>query len=112
MPVGASRMDRRVRILQPVKSKDGYNSDIVTWHPLVSCWAEVTPIKDSERLRAGEELSLKASRFLIRYSGQVSRVDPTFRLMFDGVEYDINGVKEVGRRLYLELTATARGEKP
>ena len=34
------------------------------------------------------------------------------RLTFNGREYDINGVKLIGRNEYIEITATARAETP
>ena len=72
----------------------------------------MTPINDAERLRAGETLAQKSARFVIRYSSLSSTVDPRDRIVFDGATYDINGIKEVSRREYLEITATARAETP
>lgn len=106
----AGKMDRRVSILRGSKSKDGYNADILTWHPFVSRWAEATPINDAERLRAGEVLGQKKYRFVLRYDPDTSTIDHRDRLTFDGREYDINGVKELGRKESIEITATARAQ--
>ncbi|WP_396190311.1 head-tail adaptor protein [Flavobacterium sp.] len=48
----------------------------------------------------------------MRYSTTAATIDPRDRLTFEGRDYDINGVKDVGRRQYIEITATARAETP
>lgn len=91
---------------------NGFNEPELTWNTLATVWASVVPVSDGERMRAGETLGSKQSRFTIRYSSTVANVDPKDRIVFDGKTYDVNGVKEVGRREYLEITATARAEAP
>lgn len=110
--VAAGTLDRRVKIRRATFSTNGFNEQVESWADLGTVWASVTPISDGERFRAGEMLAAKSSRFVIRYSSKVASVDPRDRLVFDGREYDINGVKEIGRREALEITATARAESP
>ncbi len=112
MKLNVNKMDRQVVILRGSKSKDAFNADVLTWEPIATVWAEAEPVNDSERLRAGETLASKQYRFRIRYSSQVSKVDTRDRLRFDDRTYDINGVKEIGRAVGLEITATARAEAP
>lgn len=112
MTTNAGKMDRRIDVLRAAKSKDGFNADILNWHPFASVWAEAVPVSDGERLRAGEVLGNKKYRFTVRYSPDTSTIDHRDRLRFDGALYDINGVKEVGRRELVEITATARADKP
>ena len=108
----AGRLDRRITINRATTTMDGFNEPVQTWGTLATVWANVAPVNDSERLRAGETLASKQSRFTIRYSSTVATVDPRDRLTFDGQVYDINGVKEIKRREMLEITATARAEAP
>lgn len=107
----AGKLDRRVDVLRSVSAKDGYNADILTWHPFASVWAEAMPISDGERLQAGEELGSRKYRFSVRYSPDTSTITHKDRIRFEGVVYDINGVKEVGRRELVEITATARADR-
>lgn len=107
----AGKMDRRVNVLRAAKSKDGFNADVLTWHPFASRWAEAVPVNDAERLRAGEVLGQKKYRFVLRSDPDTRTIDHRDRLTFDGLEYDINGVKEIGRREFVEITATARAQK-
>lgn len=107
-----ANLDRRITLRRATTTVNGFNEPVYTWADLATVWASVQPVNDSERLRAGETLALKQIRFTIRYSSTAATVDPRDRLTFDGREYDINGVKEVGRRMFLEITATARADMP
>jgi SPP1 family predicted phage head-tail adaptor len=109
--IPAGKLDRRITILRGTKVKDSYNSEVLTWEPLASVWAQALPVLDAERLRAGEKLGVKSYRFSIRYSPTMATVDYRDRLSFEGRLFDINGVKEMGRREFIEITATARAEK-
>ena len=108
----AGRLDSRITLKRATSTANAFNEPVVTWTTLATVWASVVPVNDGERLRAGETLASKQSRFTVRYSSTVASVDPRDRITFDGRDYDLNGVKEVGRREYLEITATARAETP
>lgn len=108
----AGRLDRRIVLLRSFTAVDSFNSPIETWSPLVAVWASATPVSDGERMQAGQTLANKTYRFVIRYSTNTANLDPRDRLTFDGRTYDIQGVKEIGRRKYLEITAAARAETP
>ena len=106
----AGKLDRKIDVLRASTSRNGFNEEVAAWEPLARVWAEAVPISDGERRRAGETLSSKKFRFTIRYSSQVYTVDPRDRIRYDGRIFDINGVKDVGRREGIEITATARAE--
>jgi len=40
----------------------------------------------------------------------VDSVNPRDRIIYDSKTFDINGIKEIGRNEFLEITATARAE--
>lgn len=105
-------LDRRITIQREVQTgTDGFNVPITQWTDLATVWASVTPMSDGERWRAAEVSAEVTTRFLIRYSSQVSTVNPKDRIQYEGRLYDIYGVKEVGRREGLEITATARADQ-
>lgn len=108
----AGDLDRRIVILRAATTRDAMNEAVPTWSALATVWASVTPVGDGERLRAGQVLASRMVRFVVRYSSVTATVDPRDRVQFDGRVYDINGVKEIGRRVGLEITATARAETP
>lgn len=103
-------LDRRITITRRTGGVNAFNEPADTWATVATVWAAVTPISDGERLRAGETLAQKASRFLVRWSSTISSVDPRDRLTFDGATWDINGVKHVGRKQFYEITATSRAD--
>lgn len=106
------RLDRIITILRAGRSRNSFNEQEATWNPVATVWAMSVPISDSERLRAGESLATKKLRFSVRHSAMMATVSTRDRLMFAGLEYDINGVKELGRRKGFEITATARTVAP
>jgi len=110
MLLDVNKMDRMITVLRAQISKDSFNADITTWLPSAEVWAEAEPVSDGEKFRAGESLSSKVYRFRIRHSPEVSGIDPKHRIRFEDRIYDVNGVKEIGRRIGLEITATARGD--
>lgn len=50
------------------------------------------------------------TRFVIRWSKTVTDFNTKDRLVCEGLEYGVVGVKELGRRQYLEITAAARSD--
>jgi len=108
----AGRLDRRILLMRGAAGTDSFNEPVLTWSALATVWAMAEPVKDGERLSAGQMLAGKLTRFTIRYSSEVADIDPKDRVAFDGRTYDILGVKEIGRREYLEITAEARAETP
>lgn len=108
----AGRLDRRITLRRATSSTDAFNEPVYAWATLATVAAMVTPVSDSEQWRAGETLASKLTRFTIRYSSTVANVDPRDRIQYGGREYDVHGVKEIGRREFLEITAAARAETP
>jgi SPP1 family predicted phage head-tail adaptor len=108
----AGRLDTRIIITRATTSVDEFNTPVETFGEIACVWAHAEPVRDGERMQAGQTIANKAYRFTIRYSSDVSDVDPRDRITFDGRDYDINGVKQIGRREGLEITATARAETP
>lgn len=105
----AEKMDRRIAIQRATAVRNEFGEDILTWATLAEVWAAVEPVSDGERWRAAEVAAHVTTRFRIRWGWDVTVQD---RVLYDGREYDIVGVKEIGRREGQELTASARGEQP
>lgn len=108
----AGRLDRRIAVRRATTTTDAFNESVFAWGTLATVSARVEPVNDTEHWRAGETLASKLTRFTIRYSTTVANVDPRDRIQYGGREYDIQGVKELGRREFLEITASARAETP
>lgn len=106
----AGRLDRRITILRATTSANGFNEPVETWSDFATVWAAAAPVMDGEKWAAGQTLATQSIRFTVRWSYAASTITPTDRVRYDGRVYDINGVKDMGRNEFRELTATARAE--
>lgn len=106
----AGKLDRRITIERATESRDEFNNVVLVWSALAVVWAEKAEIRDSERVAAQEVGAEVTTRFRIRYSSVVADVNPKDRIAFGGRIYDIVGVKEIGRKEGLEITAAARAD--
>lgn len=105
------KLDRRIVLQRATKSKDSFGQPIETFADWQTVWAAYMPVSDGEKLRANETYSNLTARFKIRWSSAVSTLNTKDRVTFDGRTFDIIGVKELGRRDGLEITAATRGER-
>lgn len=102
--IGAGELDRRVTIRRATTTRDGYGQQINAWADAGSVWAKVDWVNDGEKWRAGELGVDLAARVTVRYSpGLVARQD---RIAIDGEDYEVAGIKQIGRRQWLEITVT------
>lgn len=114
--LSAGALDRTVKLLQPVSTTNSANEDVIAYTLAATVRASKADVSDAERVRAQQVGAMITTRFQIRWSPDVYAVDPTWRLKlveYGGVEreYDIAGVKEIGRRAGLEITANARADR-
>jgi SPP1 family predicted phage head-tail adaptor len=104
------RLDRRVQFMRKALVSDGLG--------YAETWAEhggLEPasredISDGERWRAGEVQAHVTTRFVVRYSAFTAGLTPADRVVFDGREFDIFGIKQKGRNRMVEITAAARND--
>lgn len=107
--MAAGRLDRRVQFRRATLHDDGLG-EVEDWTDHgAPVWAERKDVSDGERWRAGEVAAHITTRFLVRWSPFTVALTPKDRLVCDGREYDISGIKEAGgRQSFLEITAAAR----
>jgi len=103
--------DRTIILERFTSTQDaGSGEEVQTWSPLATVQASKRDVSDSERVAAAEVQASITTRFQIRWDGIVSDLNPKDRLVYDGKTYDIEAVKEVGRRVALEISAAARAD--
>ncbi len=107
MGIAAGTLDRRVTIERFTAMLDAFGGEVKVWAPVATVWANVKPISDGERWRAGEVGATASVRITIRWGFSVGVED---RMIHDGRIYEIVGVKEIGRQVGQEITAGARAE--
>ena len=105
--IGAGKRDRRVQFLRASVIDGGMRERRGAFIPYGSAvWASKTPISDGERFRADAVARNQTDRFVVRYSALTASIKGTDRLVCEGVTYGIAGLKEIGRREGIEITAT------
>lgn len=106
----AGKRDRRITLERYGETRDEWNNPIIGWTLLSRVWGSKDDVSDTERLRAADLGSTLTTRFVIRWSKKVADLNTKDKLTCEGLEYNIIGVKELGRREYLEVTGAARSD--
>ncbi|MFC4216446.1 phage head closure protein [Pseudophaeobacter arcticus] len=100
------RLDRKVTFLTAVVEENDAGEMVATeWQEGRKAWASYTPVSDGERLQAAAVQQKADARFVVRWHPGLAGVDGENRLRFDGTDWHITGIKEIGRRRGLEITA-------
>lgn len=106
----AGALDRRIELRRAISSRDALKGPAPVWHTLATVWASYEPVSDVERVRAQQTGAVITARFVIRWSSDVADLNAKDELRFDGALYAIAAVKPIGRRLGLEITASAKAD--
>jgi SPP1 family predicted phage head-tail adaptor len=104
----AGPLDRRVQFRRANMIDDGLSKAEAWLDHGSPVWAAKADVSDGERWRAGEVAAHITTRFRVRWSLFMAGITPKDRLTCEGREYDISGLKEIGRREGIEITAAAR----
>lgn len=104
------KLDRRITIQRATTITDDFNEPVESWPDFTHVWASKTDVRDGEKWAAQEVGATITTRFVIRWSSKAGEITPKDRILSDARTYDIHGIKEIGRRRYLEITAAARAE--
>jgi len=107
----AGKLDRRVTFQKATESQSASGAVIQTWADAVTVWATYLPESGTEGFREAQEQGWSMARFRTRYWLDADE-GPTvkYRLVSDGVTFDILEVREIGRREGWEFVARARAE--
>lgn len=98
----AGNLDQRVTFLTKTTTAGAANFPVETWSPAFTCWAEVRELSASERTAAPKIMPTRTATFYIRWR---TDIDETMQIRWDGVDWNITGIKRIGRREGLELAA-------
>ena len=105
MPLNAGALDRRITLSHRVLARNSQGEQVPTWPEIyATVWAQKIEMSGREFFAAGGILAEGSTRFRIRYRTDVVLTD---RLNFDGVDYNISSISEIGRYEGLELFASA-----
>jgi len=108
----AGHLDRRVQFRRATLTDTGLGLVETFANHGSPVWAHRRDVSDGERWRAGEVQAHITTRFTVRSSAFSRGLTPKDRLVCEGVEYDITGIKQTdARRTFLEVTAAARADE-
>lgn len=107
--VTAGVRDRAVRIERFSSTRDEYNQPVTAWTLLADLWASKEDVSDGEKVRAAQVGSSVTTRFRVVFDEITATINTADRLICDGKTYDISGIKELGTREGIEITASLPG---
>lgn len=100
----AGELDRRITIEEYTETQDDYGEPIKEWVVLATVWAQVTPVRGTERYVAQQVSGEAETRFRIRWRDDVT---DKMRILYEDAYYNINAILEIGRHEGLEIMAKA-----
>lgn len=114
--MGSGKRDRLITFQRNGGTTDAFGGQSEAWAALTvgtwagSEWAEKMDVSDGERWKAGEVAAQVTTRFRTLSHAGTRAVLASDRITFDGVNYDISGIKEIGRAKRIEFTANRRAD--
>ncbi len=88
-PNVASKLRSRITIEQPVDTPDGSGGISRSWQEVAVLWAEILPLRGSERLRAMQLTSNVSHRFRIRFK---TGITSAMRISWNSKIFNIQAV--------------------
>lgn len=101
----AGELDRRITLRAVVNTENSFGEPIPTPSDIAEVWAKLIEKKGGEIYDAGLEQAQKERTFLIRHR---TDIDESTLVSYEGDEYDIKYIQEVGRRRGLMLYCMRR----
>ena len=100
-------LDRLIAIEQNAPTRNTHGEETEAWVNFATVWASKRDKGGREFFEAGATQAEADTIFKIRW---LAGVKAEMRIVLDGVNYDIQAIKELGRREGLEIVATAKVE--
>lgn len=102
------RADRRIALQASTLSTNAYGQRVASWTTYATVWAQLTYTGGDEKLQSDQVSSTIKTQFKIRYGSNVSAVKPSDRVVYDGNNYELLYIQEVGRGEALTLVCELR----
>lgn len=102
-------LDRRLEIQRKTVTQSSSGEPVETWATLATVWAQKLPDRGQERHATRQLVGSAVMMFRTRYRADLA-LTVQDRLVFDGKTWDIHDVREIGRRAFTEIDATARAD--
>lgn len=106
----AGRLDRRITLQRKSITQSDSGDEVIAWQDVAEVWAEKVENRGEERFAAQQFIGHTVKTFRFRWSAAVDEVTTEHRIQFDGRDYDITDVREIGRHEGFEVDAYAPSE--
>lgn len=106
------RRDRRIQVQGKTVAHNDAGEEVESWTTLATVWAEKKENGGNERFTAAQFVGKQVTTFRFSWHNAVKVVTVEHRIVFDGREFDIEAVREIGRREGIEVDCSARSENP
>lgn len=100
-------LDRRITLVRVTEVNTGTGLTLVET-PLGSLWASRADVGDAERVAAGSVQGTVRSSWLVRSSELARGLRPKDRVAERGLQFEILGLREMGRGNLIEITAEGK----
>ena len=105
-------LNRVIEIQTLTTAPDRFGSPVETWTTLDTVWANARdwkPPAEDFLEDASIDIATRYAIFRIRWRDDF---DETARVLWDGVVWNVRGLAEVGRAMFLEIAADSDGTAP
>lgn len=106
----AGDLDRRITLLRFGVTYNTSNEPIEAWAEAGKRWASKEDVSDGEKVRAAQVGASVTTRFRVRSDSLTRTLTSADQIVYDGSTYEIQGLKEIGRREGIEITAHRSGD--
>lgn len=96
----SGKLDRRITIQNRVETQNTLGEAVISYTTFAQVWAEVVPLRGREYFTAAQTIPEAQLRIRIRY---MTGVTEKHRIVYEGVNYDILHIAEIGRKEGLEI---------
>lgn len=100
-------MDRTIRIERAIETADEYGAVTPGWAEAFTVRAQLIEQSTTDYMQASGDEARRVAVFRTRWIDGLSNAD---RVVFEGLPYDVEAVKEIGRRRGLELRCRAAAQ--
>lgn len=99
----AGLLNKRIKVIRPVKTSDDYGQGKITWQMVGTVWANVKWTKGATALRAGELQAYDVVMIRCRYSEAIKR---DCRFVVDTTHYKIDSFNSDKEEGVIQATCT------
>jgi len=101
------KLNRKITLQKPEKDVAASGEAIVTFVSVGEVWADVKPLSGKELYSSSQRLAQATDEFTIRFRKDLT---PEFRIQYQGQDFNILTVIEIGMRDGLKIVAESRAE--